>query len=78
MHLYSFVIELGRDAILFCNIFCSYLQIPNDFSKMFDKDLFKLDTAVVPEVLRYEYAGVRPMYLFEMLYSMSVSVHISF
>jgi hypothetical protein len=46
------VIELDRDAILFCNILCSCLQIPNDFSKMFDKDLFKLDTAVVPEVLR--------------------------
>ncbi|XP_046846758.1 intraflagellar transport protein 52 homolog isoform X3 [Xenia sp. Carnegie-2017] len=27
-------------------------EIPNDFSKMFEKDLFKLDTAIVPEVLR--------------------------
>lgn len=27
-------------------------EIPTDFSKMFEKDLFKLDTAIVPEVLR--------------------------
>ncbi|XP_028406358.1 intraflagellar transport protein 52 homolog [Dendronephthya gigantea] len=35
-------------------------EVPNDFSKMFDKDLFKLDTAIVPEVLRsYEELHVK-------------------